>query len=153
MMKEWHLLRKETIAMKTIIYHGLPDAAKQVRQKVFVEEQGFCNEFDDLDETAAHIVMFDEDEIPVATCRIFWDTKKGMYILGRLAVLKEYRGKNIGAAMLGETETYIRENGGKCVALHAQCRVSAFYQKLGFTEFGDIEEDEGCPHVWMIKYF
>ena len=57
--------------METVIYEGIPNYAKEVRQKVFVDEQGFHNEFDDIDETATHIVMFDEDKIPIATCRIF----------------------------------------------------------------------------------
>lgn len=137
--------------MKILIYHGLPDSAKKIRQQVFVNEQGFCNEFDDIDKTAVHMVMFDENQIPIATCRIFWDAERNMYIFGRLAVVKEYRGKNMGTIMLKEAENYIRKNDGKSIALHAQCRVIPFYQKLGFTEFGKIEEDEGCPHIWMKK--
>lgn len=136
--------------METVIYQGIPNYAKEVRQKVFVEEQGFHNEFDDIDETATHIVMFDEDKMPVATCRIFWDTVMRAYILGRLAVIKEYRGRNIGSVIVREAEKYIQKNDGKCIALHAQCRVTAFYQNLGFTEFGDTDE-EGCPHIWMKK--
>lgn len=92
-------------------------------------------------------------DIPVATCRVFWNTKMSMYILGRLAVIKEYRGKNLGSVMLKEAEKYIQKNGGECIALHAQCRVTAFYKKLGFIEFGDIDDDEGCPHIWMKKIF
>ena len=137
--------------METIIYEGIPTPAKEVRQKVFVDEQGFHNEFDDIDETAAHIVMFDEDKIPVATCRIFLDTGMDAYILGRLAVIKEYRGKNIGSAVVREAEKYVQKMDGKCIALHAQCRVTAFYQSLGFSAFGDIDDDEGCPHIWMRK--
>ncbi len=137
--------------METVIYKGIPDYAKEVRQKVFVDEQGFHNEFDDIDETAAHIVMFDEDKIPIATCRIFWDTVMNTYILGRLAVIKEYRGKSIGSVIVKEAEKYIQKRGGKCLALHAQCRITAFYQTLGFTEFSDIDDDEGCPHIWMKK--
>lgn len=137
--------------MKTVIYEGIPTHAKEIRQKVFIDEQGFHNEFDDIDETAAHIVMYDEDNIPIATCRVFWDAAMNTHILGRLAVIKEYRGKNIGSVIVKEAEKYIQKNGGKCIALHAQCRITAFYKKLGFNEFGDINDDEGCPHIWMKK--
>ena len=137
--------------METVIYEKFPDCAGKIRQKVFVEEQGFQKEFDDIDLTAIHIVRFDEDKIPVATCRVFWDTEMNAYILGRLAVVKEYRGKNIGSDIVKEAEKYVKENSGKCIALHAQCRAAAFYQKLGFTEFGDTEDIEGCLHVWMKK--
>lgn len=136
--------------METAIYVGLPNYAKEIRQKVFIDEQGFKNEFDEIDDTAAHIVLFD-NKVPVATCRIFWDTKMNSYILGRLAVVKEYRGKNIGSAIVREAEQYVKKIGGKCIALHAQCSAVNFYKKLGFIEFGDIENDEWCPHIWMKK--
>ncbi|MDE6747906.1 MAG: GNAT family N-acetyltransferase [Lachnospiraceae bacterium] len=137
--------------METVIYDGIPDYAKKIRQKVFVDEQGFNDEFDYIDETVAHIVMFDENKKPIGTCRIFWDAEMNTYILGRLAVIKEYRGKNIGSDIVKEAEKYVEKNGGQSIALHAQCRASAFYQKSGFTEFGDIDDVEGCPHIWMKK--
>ena len=138
--------------MKTVVYEGIPGCAKEIRQKVFVEEQGFQDEFDETDDAAAHIVLFDENDLPVATCRVFPDREMGSYILGRLAVIKEYRGKNIGSAVVKEAEQYVQEKKGNCIALHAQCRVADFYRKSGFTEFGDVEEEQGCPHIWMRKY-
>lgn len=50
-----------------------------------------------------------------------------------------------------QEEQYVRGKGGKCMALHAQCRVAAFYEKLGYTEVSGVENEEGCPHVWMRK--
>ena len=47
--------------METKIYNQLPDEAKEIRLEVFVKEQGFEEEFDDIDKTAAHIVLFDGD--------------------------------------------------------------------------------------------
>lgn len=138
--------------MKTAIYEGIPDPAKEIRQKVFVKEQGFQDEFDETDDIAAHIVLFDENDLPVATCRVFLDAEMDSHILGRLAVIKEYRGKNIGSAVLKEAERYVQENYGKCISLHAQCRAADFYRKSGYTEFGGIEEEQGCPHIWMRKY-
>ena len=41
--------------MEIKIYNQLPDEAKEIRLEVFVKEQGFEEEFDDIDETAAHI--------------------------------------------------------------------------------------------------
>lgn len=138
--------------MKVEIYKKITDDAKEIRTKVFINEQGFSKEFDDIDETAIHIVIFNDNNIPVATCRIFEDTAMNAYVLGRLAVIKEYRGKNLGSIIVKEAEQYIKKIGGTCIILHAQCRVSAFYQKLGFTEFGDTDKDEGRPHIWMRKY-
>ena len=138
--------------MKLQVFSSLPEAAKTIREKVFTDEQGFTVEFDDIDEIAAHLVLFDEDNTPVATCRIFKELGQDFYTLGRLAVIKEYRGKKLGLLLLQEAERYVKENGGNCIVLHAQQTVTEFYKKAGFTEFGDVEYDEGCPHIRMKKY-
>lgn len=137
--------------MQIAIYEGIPNHAREIREMVFMKEQGFQNEFDEIDSTATHIVLFDENEKPIATCRVFANPITKEYTLGRLAVIKEYRGKNFGSAIVHEAERYVQKKGGTAIVLHAQCRVADFYRKLGFTEFGDIEIDEGCPHVWMKK--
>lgn len=139
--------------MRISIYGSFPKEAKKIRETVFINEQGFQNEFDEIDNEAVHIVLYNEDEVPVATCRVYWNTSMNSYTLGRLAVIEKYRGKNIGSIMLKEAERYVRENDGKNLVLHAQCRVVDFYRKSGFIELGDVENDEGCPHVWMKKSF
>ena len=40
--------------MVTENYNFLPDEAKEIRIKVFVEEQGFKQEFDELDSICTH---------------------------------------------------------------------------------------------------
>lgn len=58
--------------MKYTLSKGLnnsPDA-RAIRQSVFVEEQGFEYEFDDIDETALHLVLYDENDNPCATGRL-----------------------------------------------------------------------------------
>lgn len=137
--------------MKITIYESLPEEAKEIREEVFIREQGFQEEFDGIDHEAVHLVLYDEDGLPVATCRIFWNAVMDSYAIGRLAVIKKYRGRNIGALMLEKAETYVREKGGKDLVLHAQCRAADFYKKSGFTEFGKIEDEQGCPHIWMKK--
>ncbi len=151
MEKAISLNREKEFVMETAVYEGVPDCAKEIRQKVFVEEQGFLDEFDETDAAAAHIVLFDKDKLPIATCRVFWKESMGAYILGRLAVRKEFRGKNIGSAVVRKAEQYVKEQGGSCIALHAQCQAAGFYRKLGFRESGAADEEQGCPHVWMRK--
>ncbi len=136
--------------MKFKIYNFLSDDAKIIRKQVFMEEQGFKNEFDDIDNISFHIVMYDETR-PVATCRVYEDIVKNEYILGRLSVVKEYRGMSLGAKMIGEAERIVKEKGGTSIRLHAQCRVTPFYGQQGYKEYGVIEDDEGCPHIWMKK--
>lgn len=138
--------------MKIVTYEKkLPDEARRIRQTVFVEEQGFCEEFDQVDAAATHFVAYEENGLPVGTCRVFWDTAAERYVLGRLAVRKGYRGQKIGAALVKESEKYVHRAGGGSLSLHAQCQVSGFYQKQGFAECSEVEDEQGHPHVWMKK--
>ena len=54
------------------IYDQLPQEAKEIRIKVFMEEQGFKDEFDDLDEVCKHLVVF-EHQKSFVTCRYYYD--------------------------------------------------------------------------------
>lgn len=136
-------MRIETFSM-------LPEAAKQIRITVFMQEQGFTEEFDDLDGVATHLVLFDEQE-PVATCRIWLD--EDGYHVGRLAVVKEKRGTGLGSLMLAAAETHVRALGGCSISLHAQCRAEQFYRKCGYAPYGEMDYDEGVEHVHMRKIF
>ena len=131
-------------------YNYLPEEAKKIRSEVFVKEQGFYDEYDEFDDIAKHMVMYSNEE-PISTCRIYYNSEKESYIIGRVAVLKEWRGKNIGRRILNAAEEYIRENGGKSVMLSGQVRVAGFYEKLGYIKQGETYLDEGCPHIWVKK--
>jgi predicted GNAT family N-acyltransferase len=66
-------------------------------------------------------------------------------------VIKEYREKKMGTRAVKEAEKCVLEKGGTSISLHAQCRAKEFYNKLGYEEYGEIEDDQGCPHIWMKK--
>ncbi len=131
-------------------YKQFPEEALIIRKKVFVEEQGFIDEFDDTDKVSKHLLVYEEDKA-IATCRIFFDEEKGSYMVGRLAVIKEFRGKNIGSKVLKRAEDIIRRDGGKSVILSSQEEVVNFYEKQGYSKEGDLYLDEGCPHILVKK--
>ena len=135
--------------MRVAYFDALPQEAKQIRIAVFMNEQGFTDEFDALDEICTHLVLYD-GELAVVTCRI-WLAHDGWHV-GRLAVIKEYRGRGLGKDMLKHAEEYVRCVGGNSIALHAQCRAETFYRKCGYTPYGETDYDEGVPHVHMKKH-
>lgn len=131
-------------------YNGLCGDAMYIRETVFINEQGFCDEFDEIDKSAVHLVAYDEDK-PVATCRFFWSDERNTYLLGRLAVLKEYRKNHLGSVIMTKAEALVRENNGVSVELHAQEQAIKFYEKQGYSVCSDMEYEEYCPHYWMRK--
>ena len=78
------------------------DDAFFVRANVFVSEQGFKVEFDDLDKVCWHLTVYDRNE-PIGAARIYQDTD-GVWQLGRICVLENYRGKKIGNLILSACE-------------------------------------------------
>ena len=135
---------------ETKVYYKLPEEAVLIRQAVFVDEQGFKEEFDNIDNIAVHIVIFDDSK-PVATCRFFKDKELGTYTIGRIAVIRTQRGQNLGSELLIKAEQLIKEAGGSKICLHSQQRAKKFYEKQGYEAFGKEDYDEGCPHIWMRK--
>lgn len=131
-------------------FNTLPEDAKYIRTAVFVNEQGFCEEFDTCDNISTHLVLY-YDYQPAAVCRFYFDREKEQYYIGRLATIKKYRGKGFGAILVKEAERLIKEKGGRSVVLHSQCQAMPFYEKLGYTPFGESDFDEDCPHQWMKK--
>ncbi|WP_164489243.1 GNAT family N-acetyltransferase [Ruminococcus sp. Marseille-P6503] len=129
---------------------GLDDIpeARYIREAVFVKEQGFTKEFDEKDGFAFHAVISDGDK-PVATGRLF--RENGGFVIGRIAVLKEYRGKSVGSLVVGVLEREAQRQGAVEVSLAAQLRARGFYERLGYKSREDIHMDEFCPHVTMTK--
>ena len=84
--------------MEIKITHGLDhfEDPFYVRTEVFVKEQKFENEKDDIDDFCTHFTGYIKD-IPVASGRCYNQDKNTMAI-GRIAVIKEYRSYHLGSA-------------------------------------------------------
>lgn len=130
-------------------FDKLPDEARYIRETVFVKEQGFNEEFDTTDHYAKHIIIYDDDKA-VAVGRYFTEDNLS-YHIGRVAILKEYRGKGYGKRIMELIENEIEKDGGTKIELSAQYHAKDFYKKCGYTEVGDIYLDEHCEHILMIK--
>lgn len=127
----------------------LPPEARALRQEVFMGEQGFSCEFDETDNRALHLVLYDGGEA-VAVCRMFPEGPDSWHI-GRVAVKKGHRGRGLGKAVMNEAEAALALRGAKRAVLSAQVRAAGFYRKLGYTQAGGEYLEESCPHVDMEK--
>ncbi len=132
------------------IDNSLPKEAAEIRQKVFVEEQKFENEFDGIDKISFHFVLY-KDGVAAGTARMFTEDGGKTYQIGRVAVLPEYRKYKFGSEIMNAALKKAAELGGEKAAVSAQCRVRHFYESLGFSASGSVYYDEYCPHVHMEK--
>ena len=130
------------------VTNNLTEEEKMIRETVFIDEQNFKTEFDEIDDIATHIVMYLDNQ-PVGCCRLYKQDNE--YHIGRIAVLKPYRGKGYGEKILLNAERVAKEKGADSISLSAQVRASGFYEKLGYKKHGEIYFDEYCEHIAMKK--
>lgn len=131
------------------IQHTLSEDAKYIRREVFVKEQGFQNEFDQIDKEAIHCVCY-VDGTPAAVGRAF-SSGKNCYTIGRIAVLQSMRGTGLGRTVVLALENAAKEAGAKETVLLSQMTAVGFYQTLGYKEEGNVVYDESSPHIRMRK--
>jgi predicted GNAT family N-acyltransferase len=126
----------------------LGEAARQVREAVFVREQKVPREIemDEHDSVSLHVIARDADGVPVGTGRLLADGH-----IGRMAVLADWRGKGVGRGLM---ERLLEEAAGRNLrhlALHAQTHASGFYRRFGFVEEGPEFIEAGIPHRVMVR--
>lgn len=117
-----------------------------IRRAVFIDEQGYTEqaEFDAADEACPHLVLLDGDT-PVATGRVLLQPD-GNAKLGRIAVLKAYRGQHLGETVVRELLQYAKQHGAVYAKISAQCHAIPFYEKFGFQVQGEMYPDGPIPH-------
>ena len=70
--------------------------------------------------------------------------------IGRMAVLKSYRRRGVGIALLKRAIATARKLGATKIYLHAQVPVIGFYEAAGFHVVGRKFDEAGIPHRKMI---
>lgn len=132
------------------------ESVRSIRTAVFTNEQGADagGEFDSLDSTADFVLLYD-GKSAAATARVVLIDKG--YKIGRIAVLKEYRGKGYGNAVVRAVTEKAFEKGAHEVFVDAQNYAVPFYEKIGFKVIGEELIDRGLPHIPMCvekeKYY
>jgi predicted GNAT family N-acyltransferase len=121
--------------------------ASVIRLAVFVEEQGVPREIemDESDAQCVHALAF-EDATAVGTGRLLPDGH-----IGRMAILKPWRGRGIGSAILHSLIEAARRRGDREVMLSAQVHAVEFYRAHGFAPEGEVYEEAGIAHQAMVR--
>lgn len=120
--------------------------AGHIRREVFVVEQHVPEalELDELDAVCVHAVAYDEAGSAMGTGRLLPDAH-----IGRMAVLKPWRGRGVGAQLLLTLMEVAQHRGEREVVLSAQLSAQAFYARYGFQAEGDTYMDAGIEHILM----
>ena len=124
------------------------DGLRAVRRAVFIAEQAIPEdmEWDDFDAVCPHAIAEDANGNAVGCGRLLPDGH-----IGRLAVLRGWRGRGVGAALLAHLMDLARSRGHARAILEAQTRAMPFYVRHGFAAAGDEYLEAGIPHRTMTR--
>lgn len=122
-------------------------ALRDIRTTVFIYEQQVPEdlEWDEFDPVSLHVLALNSNDQPIGTARLLPDGH-----IGRMAVLKEWRGKGVGSAMLQRILEESSHRGMQKAMLNAQIAAIKFYEKFGFQVSGEEFMEAGIPHIKMI---
>ena len=128
-------------------YEPHTDDICAIRYEVFVDEQNVPEELeiDGFDGEAKHVLTF-VDDVPIGTGRILSDGH-----IGRVAVLKNYRGLGIGKSIMKELIKCAQDLSLEKVWLSSQWHAHSFYLDLGFVCVGEIYKEAGIDHIKMFR--
>ena len=132
-------------------WHLMQASAQAVRTSVFVHEQGIApeDEWDAADATALHAVLFDVNGNALGNARLL-QASANVAKVGRMAVLRDARGRGYGARLLLALIRCARRRGHREVRLSAQRTAESFYATHGFAVVGEPFDEVGIAHVEMV---
>jgi len=125
-------------------------ALRAVREAVFIREQGVPAEleWDEFDIVCVHLLAMNPSGNPIGTARLLPDAS-----VGRMAVLRDWRCKGVGSALMDRLLKEAENRQLPTVTLNAQTHATGFYSRFGFQQSGPEFLDAGIPHVKMISQF
>lgn len=138
--------KSDSITVLLVNWEEKESDISYVRRTVFVEEQNVPLEIemDENDPQCQHVLAYDQNNNPIGTGRL---DPKGK--IGRMAVLPQYRKRGVGKRILKTLIQYGKDKGLHHFYLSAQLHAVGFYEKYGFTRYGDEFEEAGIMHVMM----
>ncbi|MEJ2481343.1 MAG: GNAT family N-acetyltransferase [Acidihalobacter sp.] len=136
------------VHIRLVSWNAHADSLREVRETVFVHEQGVPPELelDQHDAGALHALAEDAEGRPVGAGRLLPDGH-----IGRLAVLADMRGQGLGRALLDTLVDAAAQRGHDEAVLNAQVHALDFYLRAGFTVSSEPFSEAGIEHQEMRK--
>ena len=144
---QWRWLRYSDLQLDDL-YDALT-----LRCRVFILEQGPYLDPDGRDRLAWHLLGRDESGVLQAYLRVI---DPGVTYtepsIGRVITSPEVRRQGLGWALMREGLARCESAWpGQGIRISAQARLRAFYAQLGFEPVGEPYDEDGIPHIEMLR--
>ena len=146
----WESKRFELLDIKTFY------EIVALRVHVFIIEQTcFYEELDYKDQSAYHVYVKDENGQILAYLRVLDPGISYEEVsIGRVVVAPASRGTGLGRALMLKGFECVKSNYGDVpIRISAQAYLQNFYESLGFVADSEVYEEDGIPHLEMVKGF
>lgn len=128
-------------------------AMLRLRSEVFVVEQN-CpyQDLDNKDQKGFHLLYYVDNELAGVTRLLPKGISYEEISIGRVVIAQTHRGLGLGVKLMEASIAGCEEKFGKGpIRISAQYHLSKFYQSLGFAEQGEVYDEDGIPHISMLR--
>lgn len=126
-----------------------------LRNRVFVVEQRCAyQDIDGLDLAGGtrHLVGHAGADLLAYARLLAPEGPDGPARIGRVIVTGEARGQQLGRQLMERALVSCEARWpGRAVAVSAQAHLERFYRGLGFAPVSEVYDDDGIPHVDMVR--
>ena len=125
----------------------------QARAEVFVVEQSCAyQDPDDLDAHAWHLQLFCGGQLAAYARVVDAGCKYEEPSIGRVMTVPAFRGQKLGRTRMVEAIRWTQlHNPCANIQISAQAYLQRFYESIGFHGMGDVYDEDGIPHLQMLR--
>jgi len=137
-----------TFTVRICTWSEAAKSLRRVRYDVFVVEQGVPEvlEWDASDASAVHALAETASDGPIGCARLLDDGH-----IGRVAVVRDWRKRGVGRALMRRLIGVARERGDPVLIVNAQVDAMPFYARDGFAATGAQFKEAGIDHRVMTR--
>lgn len=122
-----------------------------LREKVLRIPLGLSLYNEDTSGDAEDDVFIAIENEKVIGCLMSKNKGRNLIKLRQMAVDEKWQGKGIGKLLMQTAEAFAIENGIQKIELHARENAIGFYERLGYSGYGETFTEVRIPHLAMEK--
>lgn len=125
----------------------------KARESVFVvEQQCPYQETDDMDLHSWHLAASINNQLAAYVRVVDPGIKYEQPSIGRVMTISEFRNLKIGRSLMNEAIRFTEEQYPQMgIKIGAQVYLQKFYESLGFEAVSEPYDEDGIPHIDMMK--
>ncbi len=124
-----------------------------LRNEVFVVEQKcIFQDADNKDQQCFHLMGYIESELAAYARLVPAGVSYNYISIGRVVTSPAFRNAGVGKALMEQAIEYCNRLFNKLtIKIGAQLYLKKFYEGFGFRQIGEVYEEDGIDHIYMVK--